>query len=132
MKTKKQHVFPRIAVAPMMDYTDRHCRYFLRLFAPHAWLYTEMITADAILRGRTEDLLEFDSREHPIALQLGGNNPQKLAEAAKIGADYGYDEMNLNVGCPSHRVQNGCFGAALMKQPQLVADCVAAMSEAVN
>ncbi len=121
----------RLCVAPMMDRTDRHLRYLLRLLAPHARLYTEMITAKALVRGDAERLLRFDAAEHPVALQLGGNEPEELAEAARLGADFGYDEINLNVGCPSDRVQAGCFGAALMLEPQRVADCVRAMREAV-
>ena len=116
----------------MMDGTDRHCRYFHRLMTKRARLYTEMITADAVINGDQEYLLGFDESEHPVALQLGGSDPAKLAEAARIGADYGYDEVNLNVGCPSDRVQSGAFGACLMKQPDLVADCVGAMRTAVT
>ncbi len=116
----------------MMDGTDRHCRYFHRLLTKHALLYTEMITADAVVHGEREYLLGFDAAEHPVALQLGGSEPGKLAEAAKIGADFGYDEINLNVGCPSDRVQSGAFGACLMKSPDLVADCVAEMIAAVD
>ena len=115
----------------MMDRTDRHFRYLLRLLAPHARLYTEMITARALLHGDAPRLLEFDAAEHPVALQLGGSDPAELAAAARLGAEAGYDEVNLNVGCPSDRVQAGCFGAALMRTPHLVADCVAAMRAAV-
>ena len=115
----------------MMDRTDRHFRYLLRLLAPHARLYTEMITARALLHGDARRLLEFDAAEHPVALQLGGSEPHELAVAARLGADAGYDEINLNVGCPSDRVQAGCFGAALMRTPGIVADCVAAMGAAV-
>jgi tRNA-dihydrouridine synthase A len=115
----------------MMERTDRHCRYLLRLVAPHAWLYTEMITAAALTRGDAERLLEFDDREHPVAIQLGGAEPESLAAAARLAAASGYDEINLNVGCPSSRVQAGAFGVALMLDPALVADCVAAMREAV-
>ncbi len=115
-----------------MDGTDRHCRYFHRLMTKHARLYTEMITAEAIVHGDRDHLLAFDDSEHPVALQVGGSDPAKLAEAASIGADYGYDEINLNVGCPSDRVQSGAFGACLMKEPMLVADCVAAMSDAAD
>jgi tRNA-dihydrouridine synthase A len=115
----------------MMDRTDRHFRYLARLLAPHARLYTEMITARALLHGDAPRLLEFDAAEHPVALQLGGSEPRELAVAARLGADAGYDEINLNVGCPSDRVQAGCFGAALMRTPGLVADCVAAMRAAV-
>ncbi|HEU4604207.1 MAG TPA: tRNA dihydrouridine(20/20a) synthase DusA [Steroidobacteraceae bacterium] len=122
----------RVSVAPMMDYTDRHCRYFLRLISPTALLYTEMITSAAIVRGGATRLLEFDPREHPVALQLGGSDPKELAIAARIGAEMGYDEINLNCGCPSDRVQSGRFGACLMGEPQLVAECVAAMREVVR
>jgi tRNA-dihydrouridine synthase A len=111
----------------MMDWTDRHCRFFLRQFAPHTLLYTEMITAAAILHGDGRRLLEFDPAEHPVALQLGGSDPQDLAHAARIGAEQGYDEINLNVGCPSDRVQSGTFGACLMAEPDRVAECVSAM-----
>jgi tRNA-dihydrouridine synthase A len=116
----------------MMDWTDRHCRYFLRGFAPHALLYTEMITAAAILRGDRERLLAFDPEEHPVALQLGGSEPQDLAKAAQIGAEAGYDEINLNCGCPSDRVASGAFGACLMLEPAKVADCVAEMRARVK
>jgi tRNA-dihydrouridine synthase A len=122
----------RISVAPMMDWTDRHCRFFLRGFAPDTLLYTEMITTGAILRGDREKLLRFDPEEHPVALQLGGSEPAALAEAARIGAVAGYDEINLNCGCPSDRVHSGAFGACLMQRPRLVADCVAAMRAAVD
>jgi tRNA-dihydrouridine synthase A len=121
----------RLAIAPMMDWTDRHCRYFHRQLTRCALLYTEMVVADAAIRGARQRLLGFDPAEHPVALQLGGADPQKLAEAARIGADFGYDEINLNVGCPSDRVQSGTFGACLMKTPALVADCVASMKAAV-
>jgi tRNA-dihydrouridine synthase A len=116
----------------MMDWTDRHCRYFLRGFAPDTLLYTEMITSAAILRGDREKLLRFDPEEHPVALQLGGSNPTDLATAARIGAELGYDEINLNCGCPSDRVHSGAFGACLMQRPALVADCVAAMKASVD
>ena len=122
----------RISVAPMMDWTDRHCRFFLRGLSPHALLYTEMITAAAILRGDRTRLLAFDPAEHPVALQLGGSEPDDLAKAARIGADFGYDEINLNCGCPSDRVASGAFGACLMLEPNTVADCVAAMRAAVS
>nr|CAD6616308.1 tRNA dihydrouridine(20/20a) synthase DusA [Rhizobium sp. TCK] len=115
------------AVAPMIDWTDRHCRYFHRQLTAHALLYTEMIVADAIIHGPRERLLSYSPEEHPVALQLGGSDPAKLAEAVRIANDYGYDEINLNVGCPSDRVQSGTFGACLMKTPELVADCVTAM-----
>ena len=119
----------RFCVAPMMDWTDRHCRVFHRRLTKHALLYTEMVTADAVIHGDRDRLLGFSDEEHPIALQLGGSDPAKLAKAARIGADYGYDEINLNVGCPSDRVQEGRFGACLMAEPELVADCVSAMRE---
>jgi tRNA-dihydrouridine synthase A len=122
----------RINVAPMMDWTDRHCRFLHRLFAPHALLYTEMIVAAAIVRGDARRLLAHDAAEHPVALQLGGCDPLELAQAARIGADAGYAEINLNVGCPSDRVQSGSFGACLMLRPQLVAECVARMRDAVQ
>jgi tRNA-dihydrouridine synthase A len=111
----------------MMDWTDRHCRYLHRLMSSRALLYTEMVTAPAVLHGDRDRLLAFDPAEHPVALQLGGSDPSELAEAARIAAVYGYDEINLNVGCPSDRVQSGSFGAVLMERPGLVADCVAAM-----
>jgi len=116
----------------MMEWTDRHCRMFHRQLSSRARLYTEMVTAPAAIRGNREILLGFDPAEHPVALQLGGSEPSALAEAAKIGADCGYDEINLNVGCPSDRVQSGKFGACLMLEPDLVADCVAAMGAAVR
>ncbi len=122
----------RLSVAPMMDWTDRHCRYFLRLFSPRIRLYTEMIVARAILRGDRQHLLAFDPAEHPLALQLGGSDPEELGRAAAIGESFGYDEINLNVGCPSDRVQNATFGACLMARPPLVADCVRAMRESVS
>lgn len=117
----------RLSVAPMLDWTDRHCRYFHRQLSRHALLYTEMVTSPALVRGDARHLLEFSSAEHPLALQLGGADPVELAQAARMGADAGYDEINLNVGCPSDRVQSGTFGAVLMKSPGLVAECVAAM-----
>ncbi len=122
----------RLCVAPMMDRTDRHCRYFLRLISGRALLYTEMVTTGAILFGDKERHLGFDPAEHPVALQLGGSEPRELAECARIGEAYGYDEINLNVGCPSERVQSARFGACLMAEPKLVASCVAAMTGAVR
>jgi tRNA-dihydrouridine synthase A len=122
----------RVSVAPMMDWTDRHCRYFLRGFSPHVLLYTEMITAAAILRGDRARLLDFDPEEQPVALQLGGSDPQDLAVAARAGEDAGYDEINLNCGCPSDRVASGSFGACLMLEPDRVAECVAAMCASVT
>ncbi|WP_022704536.1 tRNA dihydrouridine(20/20a) synthase DusA [Pseudorhodobacter ferrugineus] len=117
----------RLSVAPMMDWTDRHCRYFHRLMTRHAMLYTEMVTAPAIIHGPRDRLLAYSTAEHPIALQLGGSDPRELAQATRLAQPFGYDEINLNVGCPSDRVQSGCFGAVLMERPSLVADCVAAM-----
>ncbi|WP_140725429.1 tRNA dihydrouridine(20/20a) synthase DusA [Pseudomonas sp. Hp2] len=122
----------RLSVAPMMDWTDRHCRVFHRLLAPSARLYTEMVHANAVIHGDRERLLGFDPAEHPVALQLGGSDPALLAQAARIAQDWGYDEVNLNCGCPSDRVQAGRFGACLMREPALVADCVAAMRAAVS
>ena len=122
----------RLSVAPMMDWTDRHCRYFHRLLSPHALLYTEMVTSAALVRGKQLRLLEHSQQEHPVALQLGGSDPRELAEAARHGAEAGYDEINLNVGCPSDRVQSGRFGACLMREPALVGDCVKAMRDAVS
>lgn len=121
----KQHA--RLSIAPMMDWTDRHCRYLHRLMSREALLYTEMVTAPAILHGDRDRLLAYDPAEHPVALQLGGSDPSELAKATEIAVEYGYDEINLNIGCPSDRVQSGCFGAVLMERPKLVADCVAAM-----
>jgi tRNA-dihydrouridine synthase A len=123
---------PVFAVAPMIDWTDRHYRFFARQLSRHALLYTEMIVADAILRGDREKLLGHDASEHPVALQLGGNDPAKMAEAARIAEGFGYDEINMNVGCPSDRVQSGTFGACLMQEPALVAECVGAMKAAVK
>ena len=122
----------RLCAAPMMDWTDRHCRYFLRQCAPHARLYTEMITTGALLHGDAERHLAFDPAEHPVAVQLGGSEPDELALCARLAEKRGYDEVNLNVGCPSERVQRGAFGACLMAEPELVADCVRAMREAVS
>lgn len=120
------------AVAPMMDWTDRHCRYLHRSLTARSLLYTEMVVADAVIHGDRDRLLGFDAAEHPVALQLGGSEPAKLAEAARTGAGFGYDEINLNCGCPSDRVQSGTFGACLMRTPDLVADCVAAMKAVVD
>src|SRR5664279_3361277 len=122
----------RFAIAPMMEWTDRHCRFFHRLLTRRALIYTEMLTTGAILRGERTRLLGFDAFEHPVVLQLGGSDPQALSVSARIGEDFGYDEINLNVGCPSDRVQEGRFGACLMAEPALVADCVAAMKAAVK
>ncbi|MDE0335580.1 MAG: tRNA dihydrouridine(20/20a) synthase DusA [Defluviicoccus sp.] len=130
MTDPRQTLDRRLSVAPMMDRTDRHCRYFLRLLAPRTLLYTEMIPAGAILHGDRERFLGFDPAEHPVALQVGGSDPEELARCAALGEAWGYDEINLNLGCPSERVSRGGFGARLMLEPALVADCVAAMREA--
>jgi len=122
----------RLSVAPMMNCTDRHCRYFLRLLTPRTRLYTEMITASAVVRGTSDRWLRFDPLEHPVAIQLGGSDPQLLGIAAGMATDYGYDEINLNAGCPSERVSSGLFGACLMKLPRLVADCVMSMRGATH
>ena len=122
----------RMSVAPMMDWTDRHCRYLHRLLTRHTLLYTEMVNVGGILFGGTERHLRYNAEEHPVALQLGGNEPGKLAQAARLGEQWGYDEINLNCGCPSDRVQRGAFGASLMKSPTLVADCVKAMVDVVQ
>lgn len=121
-----------ISIAPMMECTDRHYRYFIRLITRHTLLYTEMVTQDAIIHGDRDRLLGFDASENPLALQIGGSDPKKLAECARIGEEWGYDEINLNVGCPSDRVQAGRFGACLMKEPSLVRECLAAMHSAVK
>jgi len=123
---------PIFAVAPMLDWTDRHCRYFYRQFTAKALLYTEMAVADTVIHGNREKILGYSPIEHPLALQLGGSDPHKLAEAARIGEQFGYDEINLNVGCPSDRVQAGAFGACLMLEPDKVSQAVAAMKTAVN
>lgn len=122
----------KLSVAPMMDWTDRHARFFLRLISKHTLLYTEMVTTGAVLNGDRDKLLGFDSSENPIALQLGGCEPEALAESAKIGEDYGYNEINLNVGCPSDRVQSGRIGACLMAEPELVSECIYAMKKATS
>jgi tRNA-dihydrouridine synthase A len=122
----------RLCVAPMMDYTDQHCRYLLRLLSPRSLLYTEMITAQALVHGDVDRLLGFDPAEHPVALQLGGSEPELLAHATRLAVERGYDEVNLNVGCPSDRVQSGRFGACLMAEPGLVAECMQAMREAAG
>jgi len=121
-----------VSVAPMMDWTDRHCRWFHRRLSQRALLYTEMVVADAVIHGPRDRLLGFDACEHPVALQIGGSDPDKLAQAARIGAGFGYDEININIGCPSDRVQSGRFGACLMQEPDLVAQCYSAMQEAVD
>ena len=122
----------RLSIAPMMEWTDRHCRVFHRMATRHALLYTEMVTTNAVIHGDRDRLLGFDAAEHPVACQLGGSDPRDLAEAARIVERFGYDAVNLNVGCPSDRVQSGRFGACLMAEPQLVADCVSAMKKAVS
>ena len=124
--------YRRFSVAPMMECTDRHDRYFLRLIAPHVLLYTEMMTTGALIHGDYQRFLKFDALEHPLALQLGGSEPEKLAYCARLGQDFGYDEINLNVGCPSDRVKSGQFGACLMLNPSLVAECVSAMTAVVK
>lgn len=131
MKNKRK-LSHRFCVAPMIDWTDRHCRYFHRLLSKNALLYTEMITTGALIYGDRNRFLEFNTAENPIALQLGGSNPKELAICARMGEEFGYDEINLNVGCPSDRVQNGKFGACLMAEPELVANCVAEMQSAVK
>ncbi|MGR7997115.1 tRNA dihydrouridine(20/20a) synthase DusA [Xanthobacter sp. ZOL 2024] len=127
-----EHDSLRFSVAPMMDWTDRHCRVFHRTFSRRARLYTEMVTAPAVIHGDRQRLLGFSAVEHPIAVQLGGSDPAQLATAARVCADFGYDEINLNVGCPSDKVQGGNFGACLMREPHLVGDCIAAMKAAVT
>ncbi|MDE2421831.1 MAG: tRNA dihydrouridine(20/20a) synthase DusA [Gammaproteobacteria bacterium] len=122
----------RISVAPMMDWTDRHYRHFARMFHPDAWLYSEMVTTGALIFGDRDRYLSFNDSEHPVVLQLGGSDPQALATCSKMAQDYGYDEVNLNVGCPSDRVQNNKIGACLMAEPKLVAECIAAMQNAVT
>jgi len=122
----------RLSIAPMLDWTDRYCRYFLRLLSRHTLLYTEMVTTGAIIHGDRDRFLRFDASEHPVALQLGGSEPADLAHCARLGAEYGYDEINLNVGCPSDRVQSGRFGACLMAEPKIVAEGVAAMRDATD
>ena len=121
-----------ILVAPMMDWTDRHCRFFLRQVSSTARLYTEMITTGALIHGEVARHLDFSQEEHPVALQLGGSEPDDLALCARLGEKWGYDEINLNIGCPSERVQRGAFGACLMAEPALVADCVKAIGDAVR
>jgi tRNA-dihydrouridine synthase A len=130
--TSPDPVNRRFSVAPMMDWTDRHCRFFMRLMSKNALLYTEMVTTGALIHGDRERFLRHDEAEHPLAVQLGGSNPADLAACARMAQDTGYDEVNLNVGCPSDRVQNNMIGACLMAHPQLVADCVKAMSDAVS
>ena len=132
LKTYYPDKGPMFSVAPMMDWTDRHCRFFHRLLTKHTLLYTEMVVADAVIYGDRERLLGFDNTEHPLALQLGGSDPRKLANAAQHAEQFGFDEINLNVGCPSDRVQSGTFGACLMREPELVGRCVAEMKNAVS
>ena len=129
MQDKLDYTF---SVAPMMDWTDRHCRAFHRVLSKRALLWTEMVTADAVIHGERNRLIGFSEDEHPVALQLGGNEPDKMAEAARIAEAFGYDEVNINCGCPSDRVQSGAFGACLMREPQTVADCVRSMRAAVS
>ncbi len=126
------HSSHRFCIAPMLDWSDRHCRFFWRLLSEHALLYTEMVTTGALLHGQTERFLEYDASEHPVALQLGGSDPQALAACARLAEQWGYEEVNLNCGCPSDRVQNGAFGACLMAKPALVADCIKAMQDACS
>ncbi|MCF7969987.1 MAG: tRNA dihydrouridine(20/20a) synthase DusA [Methylococcaceae bacterium] len=136
MTTKTQNIqragHRALCVAPMLDWSDRHCRYFHRLLSNHVVLYTEMVTTGALMNGDVQRHLDFSPQEHPLALQLGGSSAHDLALCSKMAENYGYDEVNLNVGCPSDRVQNGRFGACLMAEPDLVAECIAAMQEAVN
>ncbi len=121
-----------VSVAPMMDWTDRHCRWFHRRLSRRALLYTEMVVADAVIHGDKDFLIAYNPEEHPVALQIGGSDPVKLAKASKVGEQFGYDEININIGCPSDRVQSGRFGACLMSEPDLVAECYTAMAEAVD
>jgi len=127
---KKQEFI--VSIAPMMDWTDRHCRWFHRRLTGRALLYTEMVVADAVIHGDKDFLIAYNPEEHPVALQIGGSDPVKLAKASKVGEQFGYDEININIGCPSDRVQSGRFGACLMAEPNLVAECYTAMAEAVN
>ena len=132
VETKLKHNDPRLSVAPMMAWTDKHCRFLHRLFAPDALLFTEMVTTGALVYGDRWSLLDYNPQEHPVALQLGGNDPQALARCTQAAAQRGYDEVNLNVGCPSDRVQNGAFGACLMRTPELVGQCMAEMQAGVS
>ncbi|MCF7981679.1 MAG: tRNA dihydrouridine(20/20a) synthase DusA [Pseudomonadales bacterium] len=132
IESKYKNIDRRLSVAPMMEYTDKHCRYLLRLISRRILLYTEMVTSGAVMNGDRKFLLDFDPFEHPLALQLGGSNPKELSTAAKIAEHWGYDEVNLNVGCPSNKVQNGAIGACLMAHPQIVADCLAAIQNCVT
>src|SRR5688572_13134086 len=132
MKQGRKDINRKVSVAPMMGWTDRHDRYFLRLISPNVLLYTVMITTGALIHGKKFEILEFNPEEHPVALQLGGSDPKELAECAKLAEKYGYDEVNLNCGCPSDRVLKGKFGACLMAEPDTVADCIDAMKQAVS
>ena len=132
MSKPSQQFSHRFCVAPMLDWTDKHERFFLRLMSKHAFLYTEMVTTGALLHGDKERHLDFNTEEHPVALQLGGSDPKDMATCAKMAEDYGYDEVNINVGCPSDRVQSGAFGACLMAEPELVAENVASMKRSVS
>lgn len=132
MKDNDKNTSPYISIAPMMDWTDRHCRYFHRLLTPHAVLFTEMVTTGALIHGDRDRFLKYNTQEHPVVLQLGGSDPADLALCARMAEDYGYDEINLNCGCPSDRVQKGAFGACLMREAELVGACVAAMRSAVS
>src|SRR5690554_4118643 len=132
MKNNSKSVDRTFSTAPMMDWSDKHCRFFWRLLSKNAFLYTEMVTTGAVIHGNTDRFLQYNDEEHPVALQLGGSNPAELAQCAKLAEQYGYDEVNLNVGCPSDRVQNNMIGACLMAHPQLVADCVKQMQDGVD
>ena len=132
LNSSKQLIGARLSIAPMMDWTDRHCRYFHRLMSKNILLYSEMVTSAALIRGKATHLLDFDESEHPVALQLGGSDPNELTKAAVLGEKFGYDEVNLNVGCPSDRVQSGTFGAVLMKTPEIVAKCCKEMVNATD
>ena len=132
MTIKKQVFSEKISIAPMLDWTDRHFRYFIRLITHHATLYTEMIAAPALILGKKDQLLQYNPEEHPVILQVGGSDPKQMALCAQMAADYGYDGININAGCPSSRVQSGRFGAILMKTPELVADCVSGMKSSTN
>ena len=132
VKNQQDSKMWRISVAPMMDWTDKHCRFFHRLLSQHTLLYTEMVTTGALRHGDVPRHLRFEAEEHPVALQLGGSEPSELAHAAQLGQQWGYDEVNLNCGCPSERVQKGAFGACLMNEAPLVADCVKAMVDVVD
>ena len=132
MSSDHRGINHRLSVAPMLDWTDRHCRYFHRLISPEIVLYTEMLTTGALLNSDRTDLLAYDQSEHPVVIQLGGSNPEDLAVCAKMAEEAGFDEVNINIGCPSDRVQSGRFGACLMREPELVAECVMKMRQAVS